>query len=210
MAAIFQLNWNISNTENDPNTSTQKALYKKRLDGAGAPFLDGIEGGLPFNPPNPISKNVSATQSGSLSDNAVYQFKIQTICGVNGPVDNMDGIFEAINFICIEPTATFTYNQATITIPVSGTPDIIKAKIKLTNTTTGVVLVNNVVVSASGSNITYTKTGLSPSTSYRWDITLGANVNSADKYSVTACAKSFITSPLPQCDSVTSLSAAAT
>lgn len=209
MAASFQLNWH-NDAIVDPgetNAQTQSALYRSRQS-LGSFLSDG------FNPANPLALNVISAQSKPLTDNMVWQFKIQTNCDVGGPSDNSNGILEAVNFVCIAPIVTFTYEASSITIN-TGTTDIAKAKILLFKI--AVPPASDVQIGATvfpdkvGSSITHNVSGLLASTAYEWRFALGTTVGGTLIYSDIGsqlnayCKYPFNTAAPPTCDPVTGL-----
>lgn len=208
MSAQFTLYWNNSKILNNANVIAQRALY--RLRSVGGNFLTSG-----FTPANDIAKNITSADSPYIADNIVAQFKIQSICTINGPRDNDNGIKEAINFACISPTIIKTHNQATATINITGL-DITKARFTLKKTSDNSVVQSGILGTVtSNTSISYTKVGLIANTSYYWEIELYAVIDnievisSNEDYLGDSCGNySFTTDSAPTCVPITAITVA--
>lgn len=199
----FTLIWNNSALLVSSNALTQTAEYRYRLVG-GAYISTG------FSPTNPLAKAATTTDSPTLDDNKVIQFKIQTDCTTGGPSDNDNGLQEVINFIEIIPTITKTDTTANITIDATGT-DITKARLTLRKASDNSI-VDQIIVNKVSNNIIRPITGLSYSTNYYWQVEFYANVNSIEVLSSAPSYNGVVFSPYPfttnapaVCDPVTSV-----
>lgn len=168
----FTLQWDNTDVLANANAISQRALYRLR-DTGGAWISAG------FTPANDMAKSVNSADTPSgLTDNKIYEFKIQSICTLSGPSDNDNGIQEHIVFACIIPTLTKTITTATSVINLTGT-NISKVKFTLKRSLDNVVMgsstVNNVANSAG-----LTVPGLTASTTYYWQIELYATINNVE------------------------------
>lgn len=199
----FTLIWNNIALLSSPNALTQAAEYRYRLVG-GAYIATG------FSPDNPLANSVSTTDSPTLDDNKVVQFKIQTLCTAGGPTDNDNGVQEGINFIEIIPTITKTTTTANISINATGT-DITKARFTLRKSSDNSI-VDQTIVNNISNTLVRPVTGLTYSTNYYWEVEFYANVNSVEVISSSSIYNGTAFSPYPfttnapaVCDPVTSV-----
>lgn len=204
MSAQFTLYWSNTKILSNTNVTAQRAVY--RLRSVGGSFISSG-----FTPTNDMAKSVVSADSPSIADNVVAQFKIQSICTVNGPRDNDNGIKEAINFTCISPTITKTHNQATVNINITGL-DITGARFTLKKTSDNSIVQPPILGTVTSTTISYTKTGLVASTSYYWEIELYAIIDnievisSSDNYLGANCGNySFTTDATPTCAPITAI-----
>jgi hypothetical protein len=204
MSAQFTLLWSNADALASSNATAFRALYRYKT--VGGSFLS-----TGFTPANNMVKSVTTTDSPALNDNVVIEFKLQTICTVSGPTDNDNGVQEQISFVCIAPTLTNAYNQSQLVLDLTGT-DITKARLTLRKSSDNSIILAATTVNRSGTTITYTKTGLTGSTSYYWQVELIANVNSVDVYSSSLEYKglpcspySFTTDAAPGCSPITAI-----
>lgn len=210
--AQFTLDWDNGNILTNENALSQRASYRPR-DGDGPWLTDG------FTPENDIAKEVNEADSpDTLNDNIVYQFKIEAICTVGGPTINDNGVREAINFACITPDLTHTYNHADITLDVSNT-DITKATITLRKGSNNALIdvatvnrVSNSIYMESPSLVRNPTVEIEASSSYYWQVELIANVNNEEVGSTRSdfigslCSPyPFVTEAPPICDPITDM-----
>lgn len=204
MAQQFTLQWNNASVLANPNATAQTALYRQKS--VGGAFIS-----VGFTPTNPLAKTVNTVDSpNTLLDNVVYEFKVQSVCTLNGPVDNDNGVREIIGFACITPTVTKGETQGTISLSVAGT-DITKARVTLRRSSDNSQVSQN-IVNAVGNTISFTQTGLTAGTNYYWQVELYATINGVEvissdsNYLGSPCSPyAFATDALAVCDPVTSL-----
>lgn len=203
MSQQFRLTWNNTNVAASSNSINQRALYRYKSIG-GAFLSDG------FTPANDLATSANTTISKALDDNKVIQFEVETICTVNGPAINDNGIVEAIGFSCIAPVITKDYVSSNISIDITGL-DITKARFTLRKASDN-TLIYQIIVNPIGTTISTNAVGLSSSTNYYWQIELYANVNNIEvissdsNYLGTPCSPyPFITDAPPYCAPITSM-----
>lgn len=202
--AQFNLTWDNTNIISGTNTISVRASYRKKGD---TPWIQ-----TGFTPANDMPKTTTSCVSpNTLSDNTIYQFKLETICTYGGPTSDADGILEQIHFACITPTLSKTDTSATITLDVTDL-DITKARFTLRKTSDSSIVISPTVIVRAGDSITYTANTLNPSTSYFWQVELYATVNSvevissASNYINSVCGPyTVVTNDPPTCDNITSL-----
>src|SRR5690348_4808141 len=155
--AQFKIKWFNAAVLSNPNSISQRVVYKRKTD------TDWLSTG--FTPSNDLPKTATEVTSPVVADNVVWQFKPQVVCQ-NGVVDNDDGVKEALKFSCFVPVLAKTYNSATITVNITGT-DISKARFTLKKTGDNTVVYGPVTVSPVSNSIS-TSSGaiLDPATSY--------------------------------------------
>jgi hypothetical protein len=155
----------------DPNITAQRASYRYKTIG-GSWITSG------FTPANDLDVDVTTVQPPEIEDNKVVEYKVEAICTLNGPTINDNGIQEGIGFACITPDVSdFTPTEATITIDLTDT-DITKVRFTLKKSSDNSVIMTPTVVDRLSNSATITKTGLTGSTSYYWQVELYANINS--------------------------------
>lgn len=174
MASQFKLDWVSSFVSANPNSTGQRASYRRKSVG-GAFITTG------FTPSNDLSTSANTVNSPSLLDNVVYEFKIEAICAVNGPTINDNGIQEILGFACIVPVLTKTETSVTITLDVTNT-DITKARLTLRKSSDN-SLVDLSTVNTVSNSITKTVTGLVADTNYYWQVELVAVLQGVEVYS---------------------------
>lgn len=203
--AQITLDWDNSNILDNPNIISQRASYRPRT--AGGPFIT-----VGFIPSNDMDKTViTADTPNTLSDNIVYEVKVEAICTVNGPTINDNGVQEFISFACLTPVLTKTSTTANITLNVSGL-DITKARFTLRRASDNLIMTGPTVVARVGTTISLDKTGLVGSTGYYWQVELYATINSTEvissssTYLGTICSPyPFTTDAPPVCDPITAV-----
>ena len=107
----FDLSWVPSGT-----ASYQIAKYRQRG------FTEWITG-VNFTPPNPLLTAATTTSVGSLDNNTVYQFQIDSVC--SGDVANSN-IYEAIRYNCQTLTAVVVAGVISVSQPSLVTIDTIE------------------------------------------------------------------------------------
>lgn len=174
--AQFTLSWDNSNVLANTNATAQRALYRKKSVG-------GAYSSVGFTPANDLAKAVDTVDSPVLDDNCVYEFKVQTICTVNGPTDNDNGVQEHIIFACIEPTVTEEVDggnkQSKASLDVSGT-DITKARFTLRKASDNTVITGPTIVNRVADAIELTSGNLVEGETYYWQIELYATVDGVE------------------------------
>lgn len=202
----FTLVWDNSSVLVNTNAISQRVSYRQRLL-AGAYITTG------FSLTNDLAKTVNTVDSPSgLLNNVVYQFKVQTICTLNSPTENDNGVQEGINFACITPVTTNDHNSASAVLTVTNT-DITKARFTLKKASDNTIVSGPTVVVRSGNTISLPiVTGLQSSTAYYWQIELYATVNAVDLISSHISQIGSVCSPYPfttgaslTCDNITSV-----
>jgi hypothetical protein len=207
----FTLTWSNTNEISNPNVTGQRASYQARTGGTWA--TDG------FNPANDMAKTITTTISKTLSDNVVYQFKIEAICTVGGTVINDNGVQEAINFTCIDTSVALNSpNYNTVTVGVTGLTglDITKFDFYLKLGGAGQAGANVATslgaVVSGGTVATITFSGLNGGTSYELWYAMHATVKGVDVLSTASsqlnglCGpKTITTQPTPTCSAPTGL-----
>lgn len=191
----FTFSWSNTSILASSNVINSRALYRYKA--IGGPYIS-----VGFTPANDLNKAITTVDSPVLDDNKVIQCKVQSICTVNGPTDNDNGIQEVIGFACIIPTLTKTENTATILINATGL-DITKIKFTLRkssdNTIVGTATTVNVVAGLASN----TKTGLTSSENYYWQTELYAIVNNIEVKSDVCSPYPFTTDAPAVCDPLT-------
>jgi len=200
--AQFTLEWDATQVITNPNATGQRVLYKEV---GNSTWLD-----TGFTPANPLPTTANTVQFPVPEDNIVYEFIVEASCSVNGPTGNDNGPQELISFACITPTITKTDIASTISLDVTDL-DITKARLTL-RTAANVLVGPAVVANRVGSTISTTKTGLTGSTNYYWQVELYATVQnvevkSSDQgYLGMACSPyPFTTDAPPVCDPITAV-----
>ena len=173
--AQFTLSWNNTAVNANPNATAQTALYRGKT--AGGAFSS-----MGFTPSNNMAKSVNSALSPVVSNNIVYEFKVQSVCSVNGPTDNDNGLQEAMQFECILPTLTKSETTATATISVTGL-DITRALFTLRRASDNVLISGATQVDRIGNSIAHTVTGLTGNVGYYWQIELIALVKGVQSIS---------------------------
>jgi hypothetical protein len=172
--ASLNLSWDNSTISGNPNAINQRISWRRTSTG-GAFLTTGI------TPANDLNTSVNSAVHTTAAFNRVYQYKVQAICTIGGPVDNLNGLKEGIVFNCISPTFITDLTEATATINTFGT-DLTKARFTLKLTSSGATIAT-ATENVSGSTISHQFTGLTAYTSYYVLIELYATVDGADALS---------------------------
>lgn len=170
--AQFTLNWDNTAALANANAIAQRASYRRRST-MGAFITSG------FTPNNDLPKSAVTTQSPVLVDNVVYQFKVETLCTVNGPTINDNGIQEQMKFACITPEIVESDTTSAISIDVTNT-DITKARFRLKKTSDNSTIFGPSIVNTVANTVSITATGLTASTAYYWQVEFYATVNGVE------------------------------
>lgn len=170
--AQFNLTWFNTAVIINPNVTGQRVSHRQKSVG-GAYSTSG------YTPANDLPKTASTSQSPSLADNKVWEFKVEALCTVGGPIANDNGNKEGLKFACLVPSTSQTTTTATITLNVAGL-DISQATFILHKDSDDSVVVGPVTVARVGTGITYTATGLTPDTAYYWEFIQYAIVNGSE------------------------------
>lgn len=206
--AQFTLNWFAAPVMVNPNSISQRAVYRQKSVG-GAFISTG------FTPTNDLPTTTQSTTSPNLGTNRIWEFKVQAICTTGGPTDNNNGIVEGLKFECLTPNiATTTITTATIVLNITGL-DITKARFILHKDSDDSIVYGPVIVNPSGSAITTTATGLTPDTVYYWEFILystveGVEIQSSDPGQLgVSCLSANFSTPEDVCLPITALTAEA-
>lgn len=198
MPAQFTLNWDNTAISGSGNVTGQTVSYRKKL--VGGSFIT-----TGFTPANNLAKTVnSATTPNTLSFNGIYEFQVVTLCTINGPTPNSNGIIEQISFACLTPTITFTDVTGRIVLNITGL-DISRARFTLKKTSDNSIITGPININPVGSTITADATGLTSNTGYYWEHELYTTVNgvevisSAVAYLNGVCTTSFTTLTTVSC-----------
>lgn len=173
----LNLAWDNSAVLANPN-ATEQIAYKRKKSIGGAYDI------LAFTPANPMATSVSAAVAAVL-DNIIYQFKVEATCTAGGPVPNINGVQEGIEFACINPVLTSDNLSVSVAINVTGL-DIIKARITLFKASDNSVVGGPSVVNTIANSINKTFIGLLASTDYYIKYEFYANVNGVEVVSSSA------------------------
>jgi hypothetical protein len=203
--AQFTLQWNNVNQIASSNCNNTRVSYRQKS--VGGVFITAG-----FNPGNDMDKAVTQTDSPLLTDNVVYEFKVESLCAQNGPTPNDNGLVEAIGFACISPNIVKTDLTVQATLDVTNL-DITKARFTLRRASNNVIVGSPVIVNKVGTSIQHTFSGLTQLTNYYIDIELYATVNNTEvisshpSYLASVCSPYPVqTDATPVCDPVTSAS----
>jgi len=205
--AQFQLNWFAAPVMVNPNSTGQRALYRQKAIG-GSWISTG------FTPSNDLTIVTQQVTSPILTENKIWEFKIQCLCASGGPIDNNNGIIEALKFACIGSTLSFTTTTATIQLNISGL-DITKATFTLKKQSDNSVVYGPVTQTPSGSVIQTMATGLTDNTGYYWSYYLASTVNGVEIHSTDVnqlnnpCTSANFTTLPATCDPITAITAVA-
>lgn len=207
MPLQFTLTWINTAIATNDNVLNQTVSYRPKTAG-GAWITAG------FTPANNMNKTVNTADTPNLVYNIVYEFKVETLCTLNGPTINDDGIEEAIGFECITPDLDQTYNTATITLNVTGL-DITKARFTLRKSSNNAIIMAAAIVNRVSNSITKTATGLLSEIGYYWQVETYANVNNTEEISSdtayfgkTCTPYPITTDAAPVCDPITAMTVA--
>lgn len=170
-----------------------------------------------FTVANDMDAVQSTNTANSLADNTIYRFKVQSLCPTGGPLNNTNGILEAMVFACLEEGVSIDTTTSSITIsielpnptPVDGGAiianysDINGIEFSLYDSSGTVLLQGPSYVARSGNPYTSAKTltGLVTGFSYIVKYVMVATVNGgavrSDGYilSVLPCETEVITLP---------------
>jgi hypothetical protein len=168
----FVLNWYAAPVMVNPNSIGQRAVYRQKA--VGGSFIS-----TGFTPANDLTIVAQTITSPNLSANKIWEFKIQALCTQGGPVDNNNGIQEALKFACITPTLSSTISTATIQLNISGL-DITKAVFSLHLVSDNTIVYGPVTATPSGSIIQTQATGIDDDTDYYWTYALKSTVGGVE------------------------------
>jgi len=202
--AQFNLIWIADSLITNANATGQTVYYRQKSVG-GAWIPTG------FTPANPLITSIEAVESPVLTDNVVYEFKVECECNQNGPTINDNGVQEGICFTCIAPTFVKDHEHIEVTVDVTG-KDITKARFTLRRSDNNNIVGGPIIVNKVGTTIVNDFTGLSAATNYYVQIELYATVNTVEVNSAqvdqlgSACSPYPVaTDAAPVCDPITSL-----
>lgn len=178
--AQFNLNWYNARVLTNPDATAQRASYRQKS--VGGAFISAG-----FTPANDLPIYASTVRSPVLTDNVIWQFKIQAICTDNGPTDNDNGLIEGLKFACLSEAVVPDKTQVTSSFNLAGT-DITKVGFILKKQSDNSIVEANVIVPRSGNGVSHTTTGLTPSTGYYYTYIYYATVNGVEVASDTYAA----------------------
>lgn len=166
--AVFTCNWDNSAVISNSNAISQRLSWREKS-------LGGVFNTTNVTPSNDMSIVVNSATFNSALTNKIYEFKLEAICSVEGPVINSNGILENIRFSCILPEITPTSDTLDFFLDLSNT-DITKVRLKLKlqsdNSTIITQTINRVL-----NSIDYTFTGLNPLTDYYLEVEYYTTIN---------------------------------
>jgi hypothetical protein len=176
--AQFTLNWFNTAVIINPNATGQQASHRLKSVG-GAFTLAG------WSPANPLPKTASTSTSPVLTDNRVYEMKVEALCTEGGPTINDNGLQEGLKFACLIPViSNITTSGATVALNVLNT-DITAATFVIHLSSDDSVVAGPTTVARVGNSITYNATGLDDDEDYYvetilYAITNGSQIQSND------------------------------
>jgi hypothetical protein len=171
--AQFTLNWDNTALLAEPNVIAQRALYRRKST-AGTFISAG------FTPVNDLPVSATTTASPVLLDNVIYEFKIQTLCTVNGPTTNNNGVIEQIKFTCITPEIVSDATTTQINV-ICTDLDITKIRFTLRRLSDDVIVYGPVLaLPAAGNVYSAIATGLVASTDYYWQYEMYSTINGVE------------------------------
>lgn len=167
--AQFILGWDNTGALAQPNAIGQRVSYRRK-DVGGTWLIAG------FSPTNDLPVAAITATSPVLTNNVVYEFKVETLCTINGPSANSNGLIEQIGFACFAPIVSFTDIASTITFDITNL-NITKMRFTLRKTSDSSIVNAPTVVVAAGNFISRTVSGLTASTGYYWEVEYYAYLN---------------------------------
>jgi hypothetical protein len=130
-----------------------------------------------FTPSNDIDKTLAAAVS-AVTNNRVYEYKLESVCSGGDLVPNLNGVIEQIFFACVNPSIAKTHNSAYVTVAL-GSTDITKIRVTLKKESDDTT-VQTITTFKIGSNAIAHFSSLTPSTAYYVQIELFANVGGVE------------------------------
>lgn len=176
--AEYRLNWFNNAVIINPNATAQRASYRPKT--AGGPWIT-----TGFDPSNNLPPYASTVKSPNLTDNIIYEFRVEAICTEGGPTPNNNGDIEGFKFSCIVPTLSQTDVTAQAVLSVTGT-DITKARFTLRKDSDNSIVYGPTIVNRVGNFITASTSGLDELTDYYWQVELYATVSGSEIISSSA------------------------
>jgi hypothetical protein len=170
--AQFTFLWGNTDVLASSNATGQRASYRQKTVG-GTWLTSG------FTPTNDLTKSAVTVQSPVVTNNVVYEFKLECLCTQNGPTSNDNGIIEQIGFSCITPNLVNTSTTSTATIDLTNT-DITKISFELRKASDNSLVFGPVIVARIGNSAQAVAAGLTASTNYYWKTSLIATVNGVE------------------------------
>jgi len=170
--AQFNLTWFNTAVIINPNATGQRVSHRQKS--VGGSFVT-----TGYTPANDLPKTASASQSPSLADNKVWEFKVEALCAVGGPIINDNGLQEGLKFACLVPTLSKTTTTAGIILNVAGL-DITQATFILHKASDDSVVSGPTTIARVGTAISHSVTGLTPDTEYYWEFIQYAIVNGSE------------------------------
>lgn len=191
MAQQFTLIWDNTAVLANTNATAQRVSYRRKIT-AGSWITTG------FSVANDLAKSVTTVDGpAGLLDNNVYEHKVETICTLNGPTINDNGIREALGFACITPTITKNDVSASAVLDVTST-DLTKARFTLRKASDNTLISGPTVINRVANAISLpTVTGLVASTSYYFQIELYATVQAGEVISSQSGYLAALCGPYP-------------
>lgn len=167
--AQFNLSWFNTAVITNSNATGQRVSHRQKSVG-GAYITAG------YTPANDLPTTASNIQSPVLANNVIWEFKVECLCQVGGPIPNNNGNREGLKFACITPSLSWSTNTGTIVLNVAGL-DITSATFILRRLDNDVIQYGPTNIARVGNSISTTATGLDPDESYYWEIIMYATVN---------------------------------
>lgn len=137
-----------------------------------------------FTPSNDIALGIGDANI-NVTNNKVYEFKLEHICTTGGPTISGNGVQEQIKFACIAPVLGSSVDEISVDINLTGT-DITKARLYLKRQSDDVIAGGPVIVNNVADAITHTFTGLDANTGYYVTVELYATVGGIEVISSAA------------------------
>ena len=168
--AQFNIAWSNAAVIINTNANGQRVSHRQKSVG-------GIYSTSGYTPTNDLPKTASASQSPVLTNNIVWEFKVEALCDEGGPIPNNNGNIEGLKFSCLEPViSNLDTDSATIALNVLNT-DITSAMFVLHKQVDDVIVSGPTNIARVGNSITWNVTGLVPDTPYYVETILYATVN---------------------------------
>jgi len=132
-----------------------------------------------FTPANDMANTVNETDA-DVVNNKVYQFKLESICSGGGITPNLNGIQENIYFACTGAVHSQTHNTVLITVTTTNCDwSKIRVTIRLT-ADDSLIDSEDVVVPVGAGSVAAYFSGLTPLTSYYYEVEMFASVNAGE------------------------------
>jgi hypothetical protein len=173
---LLQLKWLGGSSFGNPNIISHR--MSRRIKTVGGLWIT-----LGFTPANDLAVVAGVMGAvATVTDNKVYEAKVESICITGGPTINVNGIQEQIAFACIPPSLSSSSSAVSVLINLAST-DITKARLVLRRQSDNFIVGGPVIVNNVADAITYSFTGLSSITGYYLTVELYATVGGIDTIS---------------------------